>query len=228
MGGGYIRVDKEQPDDTRLLNLADQIAGRWQVSIVNGHGAEDLSQIENRHALRNALLGALVTLWCYADTHIRSDNSLPVTLSGLAPKVGLPVTVLKGFPACWLIERGDGLVELPGFCERNAIRGKDLRKVDNDEKREARRKSDRERQKKHRANKKKERHGVTRRGRSRRHGTVTPPTGTGTGPLDPTGTVPTSAAPLAAAHGAAATPRKSFDEGFRERFGVPPTAKAKP
>lgn len=217
----YIRVDKDQPNDTRLFDLADTLAEHWQV--VYG-GNQDLPELENRHVLRHAVLGALVTLWVYADTHIRSDDSLPVTLSGLTQIVNLPVTILQEFPSDWLTEREeDGLVVLPGYCKKNNLTARDLRKKSADHKRE----QDRIRKQRQRA---KERHGKkgrdssrdTPRDTSRSHAHTG--TGTGTLPLTntSTGTVTPGAASHAAGHGAAATPRKSFEQDFVTRFGSAP------
>jgi hypothetical protein len=220
----YIRVDKEQPNDTRLFDLADALAKHWQV--VYG-GNNDLTELENRHVLRHAALGALVTLWAYADTHIRSDNSLPVTLSGLAAIVTLPVTMLEEFPACWLTEREDGLIELPGYCEKNGITGRDIRKQNADHEREqSRLRKQRQRERERHGKNGRDTQRDTPRDMSRGHAD----TGTGTGPLPldhtKTGTVSHRAAPLAAAGEAAATPRKSFGDDFRDRFGTDPRIKA--
>jgi hypothetical protein len=175
---GYIRIDKDQVSDARLLDIADNLAHMWQVT---AHGNDDLSHIENRHALRNALLGALVTLWCYADTHIRSDDSLPVTLSGLAPLVGLPQEALELFKNIWLREREDGCVVLPEYCKKNRLRGRDLRHADRDEIQDEEREKARIRQQKHRDKTKVVRNGVTSRKSRRDSNGVTPHTGTGTG-----------------------------------------------
>lgn len=192
--GGYIRIDKDQAADRRLFDLADRLAETWHVTAVNGHGGEDLSSNDTRHALRNALLGALVTLWVYADTHIESDNSLRVTLSGLAPIVGLPVEILRALPDNWLRVRSDGYVELPGYCLKNNVRARDLRHTDlNAQRQDHKRELAAERQRRHRQ---KVKTNVTRKPSRSRHDLVTT-TGTGTGPLDLTGTVP-GGAPLAA------------------------------
>ncbi len=124
--GGYIRIDKELPTDGRLLQIADQIAEKWTLL----EGGQPLHPLVTRHALRHAVTGVIVTLWAYADTHIRRDNSLPVTLSGVTQIVNVPVTLLQLLPEEWLRVRPDGLVELPGYCEKNGIRAKDLRKED--------------------------------------------------------------------------------------------------
>lgn len=216
--GGYIRIDKDQPTDTRLLDLADMLADSWKVTIIRGTGmgglistGEDLSENDNRHALRNALLGALVTLWSYADTHIRSDNTLPVTLSGLAPILGLPVTVLEAFPACWIIESEEGVVTLPGYCEKNGLTAKDIRRTNAGDKREHNRELARNRQRKHRETVRSHGHAksVTKKRRDVRDKSVT--TGTGTGPLDLTSTGPL-AAESAGAGGPASSPRNSEPE----------------
>jgi hypothetical protein len=222
---GYIRIDKDQVADQRLFDVADELAEHWRIS----HGTDDLSPNDFRHALRNALLGALVTLWAYADTHIRSDDALRVTLEGLAPIVGLPVEILEVLPEDWLQVNEEGCVVLPGYCEKNNIRARDLRKQDLSEKRQRELQQGAERQRRHREKRLGKRNGRVTQKSSRDRNGVTHPTGTGTGPLDPTGTVPESAAPRAAGRGAAAAPRQSFDEDFTQRFGRPPvSAKSKP
>lgn len=214
--GGYIRIDKDQPSDTRLLDLADQLAESWRVTVITGGNdvmqtGSDLSESDNRHALRNALLGALVTLWSYADTHIRSDNTLPVTLSGLAPLIGLPVTVLREFPECWISINDDGFVLLPGYCEKNGLTAKDIRRTNAGDKREHNRELARNRQRKHRAGQRGHGHAksVTKNKRDIRDKSVT--TGTGTGPLDLTRTGP-HAAESAGAGGPASPPGNSEPE----------------
>lgn len=219
--GGYIRLDKDQAADKRLYDLADRLAQTWAVTAVNGHAGHDLSSNDNRHALRNALLGGLVTLWVYADTHIRSDDSLRVTLTGLAPIVGLPVDMLQALPETWLRVREDGYVELPGYCRKNHIRARDLRRQDIDAKRAHELDLNAERQRRHRE--KKKQRPVTEKGERYSNG-VTGHTGTGPGPLDPTRDRDPGAS-LAAGLGAAA-PRADFETDFRQRFGADPPIKA--
>jgi hypothetical protein len=206
--GGYIRVDKDQVADQRLYDIADGIASDWTIS----EGTNDLSNNDLRHALRNALLGVTVTLWAYADTHIHSDDSLHVTLDGLAAIVGAPVTWLQALPEGWLRVREDGNVELPGYCAKNHIKARDLRREARNGRAEDEREKARIRQQKHRANLRLSVTPVTSRKKARDSNGVTPYTGPGPGPLDqtrdPTGL---AASPSPVATGSAGSPEPEPD-----------------
>jgi len=217
---GYIRIDKDQVADQRLYDLAERVAPVWTF-------AKDLPELERRHALRHALLGVTVTLWAYADSHIRADNSVTVTLDGLSAILNVPVTVLAQFPPQWIKVRADGYVELPGYCEKNLVRARDLRHDDRAAKREHERELAAERQRRKRKKDRESVTGVTSRKSARDSNAVTPHTGTGTGTLDHTRYRTDGAATRAAGPAAAAAPRKSFADDFVQRFGEPP-AKAKP
>ena len=121
----YIRIDKDLINDPRLFALAERLSEQTQSSSVLGGG---LSSHANRNALRNALLGALVTLWCYADTHIRSDDTLPISISSLSDVLGLPVEFLQHLPPDWLTIQPEGTIKLPGYIEKNGIISKNRRR----------------------------------------------------------------------------------------------------
>lgn len=204
--GGYIRFDKDLADDPSLMSAAEILARDW--TIANSSGP--LSAAGNRVTLRHALRGVIVTLWTYADTHIFSDDSLRVTLDGLAAIVSCPVAWLKVLPEKWLRVRDDGYVVLPNYCWKNQLRPKDLRHADLEAKRAHELELNAKRQRDFRKRRRNARHGantVMRNAASRmRHA----PTGTGTGPLDPTGTVPAGearAAPSPSAAERAPAPR---------------------
>lgn len=120
----YIRIDKDMASDPRLLTLAHEIAD----AVVITSGAITLEKSVTRNAVCNALLGSLVTLWCYADTHIRNDNTLPIGIDVLADVIGLPVEWLKKFPPEWLVVTPGGVVELPGYCDKNGLISKEKRR----------------------------------------------------------------------------------------------------
>ncbi len=120
----YIRIDKDLINDPRLFALAERLE-QIQASALP---AAAFGIHANRNALRNALLGALVTLWCYADTHIRNDDTLPISLSSLSDVIGLPVEFLEHLPADWLTIQRDGTVKLPGYIEKNGIISKNRRR----------------------------------------------------------------------------------------------------
>jgi hypothetical protein len=210
--GGYIRIDKDKPHDPRMYDAVDSLANAVFVGMRKGgqpglwESAEDLPEAVTRNVLRNALLGALVTLWAYADSHIREDNTLHVTLEGLAQIVGLPSQWLLSWPEEWLQINEDGNVVLPEYVERNGLIGKDERTANRREQTRIRVQKWRKEQK--------EKEGsnvtsVTPASQVRTRNARNAHTGTGTGTLYQTGTgvseksseTPAQHAALASAHG---------------------------
>ncbi len=129
----FIRVDKDLVNDPRIITLSEQLSGYIQISEVYGgndlfEAGESFEPLQNRNALRNALLGALVTLWCYADTYIRSDDTLPISISSLSDVLGLPTEILEKLPPQWLTVMPDGSVKLPGYSNKNGILSKEKRR----------------------------------------------------------------------------------------------------
>ena len=81
--------------------------------------------------MRNAVTGALVALWVYADTHIRAGDELPVSQFAIDRMVGI-----EGFcdliGEAWIRVKDDGAtVILPGYCEKNGLLSKEKRKASN-------------------------------------------------------------------------------------------------
>lgn len=118
---GFIHVEKDKPQDPKLYDVVDRLlAAGVHVSAGKGNG-EGIPESVAREVLRNAILGGLVTLWCYADRHIRDENVLPMSLSGCAQVTGLPVTWLRELPKEWLTLNDDGVIELPNYREHNKV-----------------------------------------------------------------------------------------------------------
>lgn len=155
--GGYIRIDKDLPDDYRVKALTGALLEHFSnalqeaLQLPESCGLKPALQAHFRPLLRNAIVGSLALLWRYSDTHIDSDNALHLTLQDLADEVGLSLEVLQKFPTKWLVVNHDGTVELPDFIQKNAIMAKDRRKEKN-----------RERVRKHRAKRRAEKEGITR------------------------------------------------------------------
>lgn len=128
--GGWFKVDKDMVSDPRLTDAAESFVAALVIAHRTPFGGEDFSEIELLQFGRNALLGALITLWEYADTHIRDDDTLPLSSNALDAIVGL-----EGFcdaiPDDWLVKYDDGTVELPGYCAKNALIAKEKRRSDN-------------------------------------------------------------------------------------------------
>lgn len=209
--GGYIRMDKDLEDDSRVAVLGDILA-------------VDLAL--DRGLARDAVIGGLYRLWRHGDTHLGRHNRLKGVSHGLAriaEVTGLPASLLAQFPEEWLRVHPDGSVELPDYSAKNALIDRDIRRAN------GRDRTARWREKKRRETANGDTsHSVTEE-TSHRHQTVTTGTGTGTG----TGTEPSvtgsgpgpPAAPLAAV-GAAAAPRKSLAEELAARFGLAPKVPA--
>ena len=127
---GWIKFDKDMADDPRLSTAAAGLCGLYVFARSPGLGGEDLSNGDALRLSRNALLGALLTLWKYADEHIRDDDTLPISSKTLDAIVGL-----DGFsglmPTEWLVELDDGSVKLPGYCAKNRLIAKRKRTADN-------------------------------------------------------------------------------------------------
>lgn len=128
---GWIKLDKDMLDDPRLISAASRLAARYIMAArTSGRGGRDLSHAEELRFACNALRGALVTLWIYADTHIREDDTLAIGgLQAVDALVGI-----EGFcallPTDWVQELDDGAVQLPGYCAKNGLIAKRKRAAD--------------------------------------------------------------------------------------------------
>jgi hypothetical protein len=139
--GGYIRIDKDTVGDPRLLDLADDLNAYLDIALGES-ASKDLveefpaaavafSDTDARNLLCNAMLGGLVHLWVYGDTHIQTGDSLPLTVGALATVMHLPEWTVHLFPRDWLvIDEENRRVILPGFIDKNNINPRDIRKDD--------------------------------------------------------------------------------------------------
>jgi hypothetical protein len=115
---GWIDIDKDMVDDPRLNAAADKLSKLF--AITDRQTDLELSGTDELWYARNALLGALVTLWRYADEHIRDDDTLPLRCTTLDAIVGL-TGFCRLLPADWIVELDDGTVKLPGYVEKNRL-----------------------------------------------------------------------------------------------------------
>lgn len=117
---GWIKFWKATPTDPHVLAAAEVLAKKY---------AKDLPLTESLPLYRNAVTGALVTLWCYADEHLDPRyNALPLTTQTLDSVVGI-----DGFfdlmPREWLDKLDDGRLVLPGYSEKNLLIAKKKRTI---------------------------------------------------------------------------------------------------
>jgi hypothetical protein len=105
---GWIKVEKDLSADPRVLKMASRLR----------HADVTLGSRS-----RLVIVGAIVTLWWYADTHIRNDDTLPIGADQIDELVGL-----TGFsdlmPPDWFeVINGDS-VKLIGYLEHNGTSAK--------------------------------------------------------------------------------------------------------
>lgn len=119
---GYIKVEKDKPTDPKLYDVVDRLlAAGVRVTVGKTGNGEDIPESIAREVLRCSVLGGIVTLWCYADRHIRDANVLPMSLQGASQVTGLPVSWLRELPKEWLTANDDGTVSLPNYRQHNHV-----------------------------------------------------------------------------------------------------------
>ena len=125
---GWIKVWKDAVSDPRMIAAANKLTSTYEIHRRTPGGPEELSHNEAIAFLCNAVTGALVTLWCHADEHIRDDDTLEISSDSLDA-----IVRLEGFfaalPREWINELNNGRVVLPGYCEKNSLITKRKRAV---------------------------------------------------------------------------------------------------
>lgn len=130
----WIKFDKSLITDPRVLFaaglLADEIEVRRLGDLLN---QDPISSEQSYMIVRNAVIGALCTLWVYADTHIRDGDILPICASDVDRLVGI-----EGFCAMlgpeWVQQPANqNVVILPGYSAKNGLETKEKRAAANAE-----------------------------------------------------------------------------------------------
>lgn len=114
---GWIKWEKPLETDPRVLRMARKIDRRFTLFDTQVTDDTDPSNASALPAV-TWVCGALLRLWSYADTHIRSDDMLEVGPDEIDQIVGLP-----GFseicPSDWLEVIDEETVKLPDYQEHN-------------------------------------------------------------------------------------------------------------
>jgi hypothetical protein len=115
---GWIKLEKGLREDRRFTRIVDALLMRSEQSVS--------SVTQMRFIERNAVtqvLGGLAQLWMFADSHIREDDTLDITLDEIDQLVGI-----EGFaelmPADWLEVLNENSVRLPDFQAHNGTDAK--------------------------------------------------------------------------------------------------------
>jgi len=111
---GWIKIEKDLITDPRFRRMVKQSA--------TGLADVTLQRYSETHRA-TLLLGAITTLWIYADTHIREDDCLALGIDEIDELVGV-----QGFadlmPPDWLEVIDSECVKLPGFQQHNGLEAK--------------------------------------------------------------------------------------------------------
>lgn len=135
--GGWVKFEKDLQTDPRVLRIAKQLSQKFWFQPA-GVSLDQCNAIPLPAV--TLVSGALLRMWCYADSHIRDDDTLDVSIDELDEIIGLP-----GFcallPPEWLTVVDDFRVELPAFQAKNGTEAKSraltAKRVSNHRKRNA-------------------------------------------------------------------------------------------
>lgn len=106
---GWIKVAKDLTENIRFRRVVRKLRDSNALRGVT----------ENNEALAVTItLGALVRFWCYADSNIRDDDTLDITLDEINEIVGIE-GFAQALPAEWLQVIDAECLKLPNFHEHN-------------------------------------------------------------------------------------------------------------
>ena len=111
-----LTIEPDIAMDLRTVSAATSLSEVYQVTRRDGRAISPSQEID---LLRNAVVGALVVLWGYAEKHLDEDNTLSIPSKSIDTLVRL-----EGFRQAvsrqWLDEVDEGVI-LPGYREKNPL-----------------------------------------------------------------------------------------------------------
>lgn len=114
----WIKFEKDLLTDPRVLRIARRLQAKWRLVDFGDSRRNDC-------ALPDVTLvcGALVRIWSLADTHLGSDDVLPLGFLEIDEVIGIP-----GFcdllPEDWIVHINEHSVKLPDFHAHNGTEAK--------------------------------------------------------------------------------------------------------
>ena len=119
----WIKFEKDLLTDPRVLRIAKALEAGWRLT--HSRQVSDGVELGNDTALPAVTLvcGALIRIWSLADTHLGSDDVLPLGVDELDEVVGIP-GFCELLPEDWLEPIDAESVKLPQFHEHNGTEAK--------------------------------------------------------------------------------------------------------
>lgn len=115
---GWIKMEKDLREDPRFTRMVNALIEREGAAVTTVTQARYIS-----NAAATRVLGGLLQLWMYADSHIREDDTLDLGADEIDQLIGL-----KGFvdlmPTDWLEIIDANRVKLPSFHAHNGTEAK--------------------------------------------------------------------------------------------------------
>jgi hypothetical protein len=105
---GWIKWEKDLETDPRFTRVVRKLRD---------------TSVTQALPVTTLLVGALVRLWSYADSHIRSDDTLDLGPDDIDDMLGVP-GFCRALPDDWLTIIDEEHVELPGYQEHNGVEAK--------------------------------------------------------------------------------------------------------
>lgn len=115
---GWIKVDKGLTETIRFKRVVRKLRD-------SSNALRGVTQFSEAFAV-TLVLGALVRFWIYADSHIRDDDTLDITLDEINEIVGVD-GFAQALPAEWLKVIDTERVQLPDFLDHNGSSEKQRR-----------------------------------------------------------------------------------------------------
>lgn len=122
----WIKFEKDLLTDPRVLRIAKTLEQQFTLGEnTDNWPPEALAGPCNASALPSVTLvcGALVRIWCLADTHVGADDVLPLGIDELDEHIGIP-GFCELLPEDWLVSIDEKSVKLPDFHAHNGTEAK--------------------------------------------------------------------------------------------------------
>lgn len=113
--GGWVKWEKDKEQEPGFKRLVRKVRNGCVTAALQPDTAQALAV--------TLTMGALVKLWSYADTYIRSDDTLDMGPADIDELVAIP-GFAEALPNDWLRVIDDEHVELPGYQTHNGIEAK--------------------------------------------------------------------------------------------------------